>query len=250
MENTDRSLHPEDMEKFPSAPEIETEELQADPCADANLIHPDDLELEKILKEIRETPIDPEPTIAIPIIEHTQPVVPAETVQPEPASEPTKKTEPMKTATPPRRRTTRPTKKKKKDKFGLIPLAITIVWLCLILFVGLSVGKTLWAACADVFAFGKENYTATVTITKDDNIDDIANKLHKANMIRYPKLFSLFARLTDKEENIAKSGTFTLNSQLDYNAMINGMTEHGFGRKTVEIMFPEGYTCAQIFALL
>jgi len=45
-------------------------------------------------------------------------------------------------------------------------------------------------------------------------------------------------------------GTFTLNAQLDYNAMINAMYDSGPDREVVNLMFPEGYNCAQIFKLL
>lgn len=141
---------------------------------------------------------------------------------------------------------------KRKDSYGLfgIPhILSTVIWLGLILAIGVSLGRTLWVCCADVMAFGKEPKTVTITITEDDDIDSIAKKLGNADLVRYPSLFKFFATVTGKDDDIGV-GTFTLNAQLDYNAMINAMYDSGPNREVVNLMFPEGYNCAQIFKLL
>ena len=79
-------------------------------------------------------------------------------------------------------------------------------------------------------------------------------------MIRYPKLFQKFAELTGKGEDI-DPGNYTFNEKLgidekfkgiayDYNALIMSMQDYGVEQDTVKVLFPEGYNCAQIFALL
>ena len=141
---------------------------------------------------------------------------------------------------------------KKTDGYGLlgIPHIIaTVIWLALIVVIGVSLGRVLWVCCADVMAFGKEPQQVTITITEKDDIGTISKKLGNANLIRYPGLFEFFAKITGKDEDIS-TGTFTLNSQYDYNAMINAMYSYGARREEVDIMFPEGYNCAQIFKLL
>ena len=141
---------------------------------------------------------------------------------------------------------------KKTDGYGLlgIPHIIsTVIWLALIVVIGVSLGRVLWVCCADVMAFGKEPQQVTITITEKDDIGSISKKLGNANLIRYPGLFEFFAKITGKDEDIS-TGTFTLNSQYDYNAMINAMYSYGSSREEVDIMFPEGYNCAQIFKLL
>jgi len=89
----------------------------------------------------------------------------------------------------------------------------------------------------------------TITITPDDTIDTIAKKLGQANLVRYPGLFKVFANVTGKSDDICV-GTFTLSPKLDYNAMINAMYKEGATRGVVDIMFPEGYNCAQMFKML
>ena len=141
---------------------------------------------------------------------------------------------------------------KKTGGYGLLGIPhilSTVIWLVLIVAIGVSLGRLLWVCCADLMAFGKEPQKVTITITKEDNIDTISKKLGDANLVRYPSLFRFFATITGKDEDICV-GTYTLDSQLDYNAMINAMYSYGASREIVDIMFPEGYNCAQIFKLL
>ena len=149
---------------------------------------------------------------------------------------------------PPTRKV-RPKRKKGAGLLGIPHLLATVIWLALIVVIGVSMGRLLWVCCSDIMAFGKGSNQVTITITKDDNIDTISQKLGQANLVRYPGLFKAFATLTGKDERISV-GTFTLNTHLDYNAMINAMTSYGATREVVSVMLPEGATCAQIFKLL
>lgn len=143
----------------------------------------------------------------------------------------------------------RPKRKKGYGLLGIPHILATAIWLLLIVAIGVSLGRVLWVCCADVMAFGKESNQVTITITKEDTIDTISEKLAQADLVRYPGLFKLFATITGKDDDIS-TGTFTLNSHLDYNAMINSMAYHGATREVVDIMFPDGANCAQIFKLL
>lgn len=145
----------------------------------------------------------------------------------------------------------RPKAKKGYGLFGIPHILSTIIWLLLIVAIGVSLGRTVWVCAADLLALGKEGQEVTITINADDRLPDIAEKLQKAGMIRYPSLFETFARLTGKGDNILiGSITFSENTVYDYNALINAMSYRGGSVVTVEVMIPEGYNCAQIFALL
>lgn len=142
----------------------------------------------------------------------------------------------------------RPKRENREGLFGIPRVISTAIWLVLIVAIGVSMGRILWLCCAEVMAFGKESQKVTVTITEEDDIDSISNKLAQANLIRYPGLFKFFATATGKDDNITP-GTFALYSHFDYNAMINAMVSYD-SRETVDIMFPDGANCAQIFKLL
>lgn len=159
----------------------------------------------------------------------------------------------------------RPAKDKNRGLWGMlhsIPhLLVTIIWLALVVVIGVSLGRLIWSASSDLLAFGKEDKTVTITITDKEakrapdgtlisvDIEAIAKKLYEADLIDNPDLFVTFATLTGKDQDIA-AGTYTLNSYFDYNAIINAISYHAPDREVVTVMIPEGYTCAQIFALL
>ena len=143
----------------------------------------------------------------------------------------------------------RPKMKKGYGLLGIPHIVSTVVWLAIILAIGVSLGRMLWVGITDVLAFGRESKDCVVTISENDNIDTIANKLKAAGLIKYPELFKIYADLTDAEEEISV-GTFTLNTKYDYMALVNYMSDRSSIREEVEVLIPEGYTCAQIFALL
>lgn len=261
------------------------EEINADEQAAsaAGLTHPDDLELEKIIEEakllgaedtqnvaapqdlssdfaddtqpvyneVSEITAEEEPETQLPLLFDTQATepVPVEEALDQPSETPERHTEQteVEVAQPQRKR--RPQMKKGYGLFGIPHIIATAIWLAIAVAIGVSLGRLIWVCAADVLAFGKENMEVTLTITEEDDIDSIAEKLKNAGLIEYPGLFKLYAELTDAQEDIA-TGTFTLNSIYDYHALVGFMTPQPPAREVVTIMIPEGYTCAQIFELL
>ena len=143
----------------------------------------------------------------------------------------------------------RPKRRKGDFLFGLPQLALTCVWLALILVIGVTLGRMVWVCAADVLAFGREDREVTITIYEKDTIDDGIKKPHNADLIPYPGLFKLYADLAVDEDEIGP-GIWDLNTNYDYHALVNMMTPSS-NRKIVEdLLIPEGYTCRQIFALL
>ena len=143
----------------------------------------------------------------------------------------------------------RPRMKKGYGLLGIPHILVTVVWLAIAVLIGVSLGRMVWACAAEILAFGRPDHSYTITISSGDNIDTIASKLKNAGLIKYPELFKLYADVTDAEAELSP-GTFTLNSKFDYHALVNAMTYHSPSRETIEVLIPEGYTCAQIFALL
>ena len=142
----------------------------------------------------------------------------------------------------------RPRRKKGEGLFGIPNILATVIWLAITLAIGVTLGRMLWVCAADVLAFGREDKTVTITIYETDTIDDIAKKLHNADLIRYPGLFKLYASFAVDEGDI-RPGIWDLNTLYDYHALVK-MMNPGSTRKVIEIMIPEGYSCRQIFALL
>ena len=144
----------------------------------------------------------------------------------------------------------RPKRKKGPGLFGIPHLLAALVWLLIILAIGTTLGRMLWVCAADVLAFGREDKDVTISVTSEDTMESIAQKLQDAGLVRYPELFLLYADLTNAQEDIT-TGTFTLNTVYDYHALVSQMSPRSGNRVVVEdVLIPEGYNCRQIFALL
>ena len=143
----------------------------------------------------------------------------------------------------------RPKRRKGEFLFGIPQIAVTCVWLAIILLTGLTLGRMLWVCAADVLAFGREDKMVTITVYESDTIDDIIEKLHNADLIRYPGLFKFYADLAVDEGEI-KPGIWDLNTMYDYHALVNMMSPSSSRTVVENVLIPEGFTCRQIFALL
>lgn len=108
-----------------------------------------------------------------------------------------------------------------------------------------------WMLAGDVLALNKEPLTAVITVENDDSISDVANNLKEHGLIEYKSLFRFFCSFTkvEKKDKISP-GTYELNTDMDYNALVNAMSSSSGSRLTVSVTIPEGYTLDQIFALL
>lgn len=148
-------------------------------------------------------------------------------------------------------RKVRPKRKNGYGIFGIPHLLSTIIWFLIVLAIGVSLGRLVWVCASDILAFGRHDQAVTITITETDTVETITNKLHNAGLIKYPELFKMYCELAKVEEKDKISvGTFTLNTKYDYHALVGGMSATSSYREITEVMIPEGYSCAQIFALL
>ena len=154
----------------------------------------------------------------------------------------------------------RPKRKVVYGFLGLPHLAVTAIWIAIIALIGVTIGRMVWLCASDVLALGREPISTSITIEAEDTIDDIAEKLKDAGLIRYPELFKIYAGLTDAMDKI-KPGTYYVNppsddtgSQpivYDYMSLVSLMTPTAPKQNVVsDLRIPEGYTCAQIFQLL
>ena len=145
----------------------------------------------------------------------------------------------------------RPKKQDGTGLWGLPHLFSTAVWAAIIIFIGITLGRTIWLCAVDVLALGKTGREVTIVITENDSVADVAKKLESVGMIQYSSLFETFAKITGKGDQI-KPGTITFDAKIvyDYNALINAMSADDGPTNTVTVTIPEGYNCKQIFALL
>ena len=127
----------------------------------------------------------------------------------------------------------------------------TVLWLIFVVAASLVLSGVGWLLANDFAALNKEPLTATIQVTKDDDVDTIADKLKDAGLIEYKWFFKLFGKVAHAESKIG-IGTYELNTEMDYSALINGMRNKNaaLDSSTVRVAIPEGYTVKQIINLL
>ena len=216
--------------------------------AAAGLTHPDDAELEKIIQETMaenwgaEYAEEPAPT--------PEPAPVPEAPQEKKAA-PMKKKEPKKPKKAAAPKASGQEKSEKETLFGIPQIISSLIWLAVIVAIGASVGRLGWLFACDVLALGKTPKQVVMIIGENEDISSVAERLEKEGLIEYPALFKLFADFTGKGDNLLPGSiTFTDDIVYDYNALCNAMTHKKTTKATVEVMIPEGYSCAQIFKLL
>jgi len=108
-----------------------------------------------------------------------------------------------------------------------------------------------WLLITDLCSLNKDETTATIEITSDDTLGTISEKLHDAGLVRYKWFFQFFARL-DNADNKIGIGSYELNSNMDYLALVTAMrsASGNLNADTVRVTIPEGYTASQIISLL
>lgn len=162
----------------------------------------------------------------------------------EPEEEPEEPEEPA-----PSRRKLPKKPKKGSGLFGLPHFVATILYFVVVVAISVTLARIIWLCADDMLALHKEDKAVTISISETDTMDQIADKLVDAGLVRYKRVFLEFAKLTSARQKIS-AGTFELNAMYDYHALISGMSRYSAFRTVTTVMIPEGYNCKQIFELL
>lgn len=140
----------------------------------------------------------------------------------------------------------RPIRRRREKKTGCLGGVMLFIF---VLAVSIVLASLLWLAATDVLALGKEKGTVELTIPRDFTIDEVTDTLYDHGLIKYKFLFKIYAGFSDAEEKI-DAGTYQLNTNYDYRALVVGMTQRGGAKVEIEVVIPEGYTLKRIFTLL
>ncbi len=138
---------------------------------------------------------------------------------------------------------------RRKRRSAVRTAALVVLYVAAVIGVSILLACVGWTAAGDVLALNKEEKSITFTVAVDEDFDSVVDRLEKEGMIEYKFLFKLFAAITNKKDVIA-AGSYTLNTDMDYRALLAGMSANAANRSEVKVTIPEGYNIDQIFALL
>ncbi len=162
-------------------------------------------------------------------------------------------------------------KKKKRKRRGMNPLLGFVIWCAFVCCASYLLASFGWLLANDLCAFDKpeketvieipatwlnvpkqiEHDDGTVTELIVCDMEKVTDKLKEEGLIEYEWFFRLFAWFYKGDEKI-KQGTYTLDTSMDYMALIRSMrgTASSNSAVTVDVSIPEGYSVRQIIALL
>lgn len=158
-------------------------------------------------------------------------------------------------------------KKKAKKRKAMNPILGILLWVVIVASSSAIFAGVGWMLANDLCAFNKTPIEATVEIpeewftetevTQDDgttktvstvDMSKVAEELKEEGLIEYPWFFRLFSVFYKSSTKI-KPGTYTLNTDMDYMALVREMHTTG-SAETVDVTIPEGYSVQQIIELL
>lgn len=162
-------------------------------------------------------------------------------------------------------------KKSKKRRRGINPLLGIVIWCAFVFSASYLLAGFGWLLANDLCAFDKpekeavielpaqwfnltkeiENSDGSVTEITVCDMEKVTDKLKEEGLIEYEWFFRLFSWFYKGDEKV-KQGTYTLDSSMDYMALIRSMrgTSSPGSAVTVDVSIPEGYNVRQIIALL
>jgi UPF0755 protein len=140
----------------------------------------------------------------------------------------------------------RPIRIRREKRTGLVG---GLLFSTFVICVSLVLASVAWMATVDILGFASDDEFVSVTVPPGFTMEGITDMLYDAGLIRYRGLFNIYADYSSAEEKISE-GSYILNKNFDYRALVQGMTARAGVRVETTVTIPEGMTLAQIFILL
>lgn len=137
--------------------------------------------------------------------------------------------------------------RRKNDKRS--PLSNSMLYIVMVCAISMVLAALGWSLANDMLALNKDNTTATIVVEDEKDFGSVVDQLKKNDIINYKGLFRLFALFSGGNDKITQ-GTYVLDSDMDYRAILNNLGSNSSSRKEVSVTITEGQTVRQIFALL
>ncbi len=137
-------------------------------------------------------------------------------------------------------------KRREKRKAKKNRRVFTFIWLLMVIMAGVILSRFLLTGINDMLAISRpENNRVVVKIPRDATFDDVINILYKNKIIKEKGFFKLYANMKHAEKYYEK-GTFKLETNMDYEAIINYLESPYNNEKTISVQITEGMNVVEI----
>lgn len=140
----------------------------------------------------------------------------------------------------------RPIRRDRRKRTGIMG---GLMYFAFVIGISVLLASLGWIAASDIMGFGKEEGLVEIVVEEDFNIDELADQLKTAGLINYPFLFKIYSSFSNAADKI-DPGTYELNTNFDYWAIVANMQFGAGMQKTVKVTLVEGKTMAEIFTIL
>lgn len=141
-------------------------------------------------------------------------------------------------------------KRRKKLKAKKNGCLFRMIWLVMIVLVSVVFAQYIMVGVNDMLAINRtEETTVSITIPKDASLDQIADILYENGVIANKTFFKIYAQLTKSTTGFTQ-GTFDIETNRDYQSIINFMQSDMNRTDVVTIQFTEGMTILEYADLL
>ena len=123
------------------------------------------------------------------------------------------------------------------------------IWIIMVLFASILFSQFMITGINDMLAIGKEKVTVTVEIPKNATTEQIADILNGAGVVRDVSFFQVYSKLT-KADGHYSNGSYKIDTNMDYEAIINNLQSNLNRVDTIKITFKEGVNAIEMAALL
>ena len=113
------------------------------------------------------------------------------------------------------------------------------VWLAIIVLIGIGIAQFCITCLNDLLAFGKPSNEVTIELKKGATTEEVADILAENGLINNKWAFCTYSKMT-KSDGHYEYGTFQLNTNMDYQGLINNLQESSNRVDVVKITFTEG----------
>lgn len=133
-------------------------------------------------------------------------------------------------------------KKRKKAKAKKNGCLFKMIWLVMVVLVSVLLSQYILVGVNDMLAISRTDAETTVAVEIPDgsSLQDVANILTERHIIDNPGFFKLYATITRKGHISFTKGSYDMNLNMDYEAIINYLFHQENRKDTVQVTFYEG----------
>ena len=124
-----------------------------------------------------------------------------------------------------------------------------ISWLVLLCLISVLLSRYILIGINDMLAVGKPSHSVMVEVKEGDSLGNIASSLKDQGIISEKGFFKLYARLTNHHKKFLP-GVYELQTNMDYQSIINHLQNKSNVKNVVEITFTEGMNILDYAELL